>query len=59
MTEREKERADDREAEIAQHEGEPADPHGTGGFIKKPPAFVVGVVVGLIIFYVVAIYFAF
>ena len=59
MSDREKERDDDREAEIRKHEGESADPHGTGTFIKKPPAFVIGVVLALIIFYIVAIYYAY
>jgi len=36
-----------------------ADPHGTGGFIKKPPLFVVGIIIVLVIFYIVAIYYAF
>ena len=35
------------------------DPHGTGGFIKKQPAFVCGVIITLVVFYIVAIYFAF
>lgn len=59
MSDREKERDDDRENEIRKREGESADPHGTGSFIKKPPVFVVGVVLALVIFYVVAIYYAF
>ena len=59
MSDREKERDDEREAEIRKREGESADPHGTGGFIKKPPAFVVGVIIALVIFYAVAIYYAF
>jgi hypothetical protein len=36
-----------------------ADPHGTNGFIKKPPAFVIGVILCLVVFYIVAIYYAF
>jgi hypothetical protein len=36
-----------------------ADPHGTGNFIKKPPGFVIGIIIALVIFYIVAIYFAF
>jgi len=40
-------------------EGDNLDPHGTGGFIKKPPGFVVGVIAAILIFYIVAIYYAF
>jgi hypothetical protein len=40
-------------------EGVEADPHGTRNFIKKPPAFVCGVIITIVIFYIVAIYFAF
>lgn len=59
MTEREKDRQEEREAEIRAHEGEPADPHGATNIITKPVAFVVAVIVCLLIFYVVAIYFGF
>jgi len=59
MTDREKDRDEDREAEQRKRETLEADPHGTGGFIKKPPAFVCGIIIALIVFYIVAIYFAF
>lgn len=59
MSERERERDEDREKEEERKEGVEADPHGTGSFIKKPPAFVIGVICVLLIFYIVAIYYAF
>ena len=59
MSERDKERDEDRERAEKKKEGVDSDPHGTGGFIKKPPAFVVGVILALVIFYIVAIYYAF
>lgn len=59
MSEREKERDEDRERAEKRKEGVEADPHGTGNFIKKPPAFVCGVIITIVIFYIVAIYFAF
>ena len=59
MSDRERDREEDREAEVRKRETQEADPHGTGTFIKKPPAFVIGIIVALIIFYIVAIYFAF
>lgn len=49
----------DREEEVKRREGVEADPHGTGSFIKKSPGFVAGVIVALVIFYLVAIYYAF
>ena len=59
MSEREKERDEERERDSKRREGVEADPHGTGGFIKKPPLFVVGIILALIIFYIIAIYYAF
>ena len=59
MSDRERDRDDQREIEEKKREGVEADPHGTGSFIKKPPAFVVGIILSIIIFYVVAIYYAF
>jgi hypothetical protein len=59
MTEREKERDEEREKDIKRKDGVEADPHGTGGFIKKPPLFVCGIIIVLIIFYIIAIYYAF
>ena len=59
MSERDKERDEDRERAEKKKEGVESDPHGTGGFIKKPPAFVIGVILALVIFYIVAIYYAF
>lgn len=59
MSERDREREEDREKETKRREGVEADPHGTGSFIKKPPGFVIGVIACLVIFYIVAIYFAF
>lgn len=59
MSERERERDEEREREERRREGVEADPHGTGSFIKKPPVFVVGVILAIIIFYIVAIYYAF
>lgn len=59
MSDREKERDEERERDTRRSEGVEADPHGTGNFIKKPPAFVIGIIIGLIIFYIVAIYYAF
>lgn len=59
MTERERERDEEREARIRDRETKEADPHGTGGFIKKSPAFVIGVIVCLVVFYIVAVYYAF
>ena len=59
MSDREKDRDDQREIEEKKREGVEADPHGTGTFIKKPPAFVVGIILAILIFYVVAIYYAF
>jgi hypothetical protein len=59
MSDREKDRDEQREIEEKKREGVEADPHGTGTFIKKPPAFVVGIILAILIFYVVAIYYAF
>jgi hypothetical protein len=59
MSGQEKERDEAREAETQRREQQEADPHGTGNFIKKEPAFVIGVIVALLVFYVVAVYFAF
>lgn len=59
MSDRERDRDEQREIEEKKREGVEADPHGTGSFIKKPPAFVVGIILSIIIFYVVAIYYAF
>jgi hypothetical protein len=59
MSVREAERDEERETEIKRREGVEADPHGTGNFIKKPPSFVVTVILVLVVFYIVAIYFAF
>ena len=59
MSERERDRDEEREKEEKRKEGVEADPHGTGTFIKKPPAFVIGVICVLLIFYIVAIYYAF
>lgn len=59
MSDREKERDEDREAAIKRREGEESDPHGSTNFIKKPPAYVVGIIIALVIFYIVAIYYAF
>jgi len=59
MSERDRERDEDREKEEKRREGVETDPHGTGSFIKKPPAFVIGVIIGIIIFYIVAMYYAF
>lgn len=59
MNDKEKERDEEREKEEKKKEGVEADPHGTGNFIKKPPAFVVGIILTIIIFYIVAIYYAF
>lgn len=58
MSERERDRDEEREREEKRKEGVESDPHGTGNFIKKPPAFVVGVIVAITIFYIVAIYYA-
>lgn len=59
MSDREKERDEERERDSKKRDGVEADPHGTGSFIKKPPLFVVGIIIALIIFYIVAIYYAF
>jgi len=59
MSPSEKIRDEDREREVERREAIEQDPHGTGGFIKKQPAFVVSVIIALVIFYIVAIYFAF
>ena len=59
MSASEKVRDEEREKEVERRETVEQDPHGTGGFIKKQPAFVIGVIVALVIFYIVAIYFAF
>ena len=59
MSAREQERDEDREKAEKKKEGIEADPHGTGGFIKKPPAFVCGVIISIVIFYIIAIYCAF
>jgi len=59
MSDREASRDRDREDDVRHREGVEADPHGTGNFIKKPPGFVVGIIVAIIIFYIVAIYYAF
>jgi hypothetical protein len=59
MSDREASRDRDREDDVRRREGVEADPHGTGNFIKKPPGFVVGIIVAIIIFYIVAIYYAF
>ena len=59
MSDRDRERDEERERMEKKKEGVESDPHGTGGFIKKPPALVVGVIVALVIFYIVAIYYAF
>ena len=59
MTERQKERDEEREKEIQKRESVEQDPHGTGNFIKKPPGFVCGIIIALLIFYIVAIYYAF
>ena len=55
MTDREKERDEERERDIKRKEGVEADPHGTGGFIKKPPLFVVGIIIVLVIFHRISI----
>ena len=59
MSEREKERDEERERSEKSKEGVESDPHGTGNFIKKPPAFVCGIIITIVIFYIVAIYYAF
>ena len=59
MTERERERDQEREEDTKKREGVEADPHGTGGFIKKPPLYVIGIIIALVIFYIVAIYYTF
>lgn len=59
MSASEKVRDEEREKEVERRETVEQDPHGTGGFIKKQPAFVIGVIMALVIFYIVAIYFAF
>lgn len=59
MSERERERDEERDHEAKKRESTEADPHGNGTFIKKPAPFVVGIIVAIAIFYVVAIYFAF
>jgi len=59
MNDREASRDKEREEDIRRREGVEADPHGTGNFIKKPPGFVVGIIAAIIIFYCVAIYYAF
>ena len=59
MSVREAERDEERESEVKRREGIEADPHGTGNFIKKPPGFVVTVILVIVVFYIVAIYFAF
>ena len=59
MSEREVQRDQEREDEIKRREGIEADPHGTGSFIKKSPGFVCGIIIALVIFYIVAIYYAF
>ena len=48
-----------RERESKRNEGVEADPHGTNGFLKKPSYFVVTIIVILVVFYIVAICFAF
>lgn len=59
MSAGEKVRDEEREKEVERRESVEQDPHGTGGFIKKQPAFVCGVILALVIFYIVAIYYAF
>lgn len=59
MSDREKERDEERERDIKRKEGVEADPHNTGGFIKKPPLFVCGIIIVILIFYIIAIYYAF
>jgi len=59
MSDREASKDKEREDDIRRREGVEADPHGTGSFIKKPPGFVVGIIVAIIVFYIVAIYYAF
>jgi hypothetical protein len=59
MSERDKERDEERERSEKKREGVESDPHGTVNFIKKPPAFVCGVIISILIFYIVAIYYAF
>jgi len=59
MTPSEKVRDEEREKEVERRERVEQDPHGTGNFIKKQPAFVVGVIAALVVFYIVAIYYAF
>ena len=59
MSDRDRERDEERERMEKKKEGVESHPHGTGGFIKKPPASVVGVILALVIFYIVAIYYAF
>ena len=59
MSPGEKVRVEEREKEVERRETVESDPHGTGVFIKKQPAFVIGVIAALVVFYVVAIYFAF
>ena len=59
MSERERERDEDREHEAKKRESTEQDPHGSTSFMKKSPAFVIGIIVVISIFYIVAIYYAF
>ena len=58
-TERDRERNEQHENELKKSEGEESDPHGASTFIKKPPYFVCGLALAIIIFYIVALCFAF
>ena len=58
-SEKDRERNDEHEKELKKSEGEESDPHGANNFIKKPPYFVCGIIIALIIFYIVALCFAF
>ena len=53
MSDREATRDRDREDDVRRREGVEADPHGTGNFIKKPPGFVVGIIVAIIILMII------
>jgi len=44
---------------MKRREGVPADPHGADGFINKPPYYVCCIIAALVIFYIVALIFAF
>lgn len=59
MSERERERDEDREREAKKRESAEADPHGSTSFMKKETMFVVAVILALVVFYIVAIYYAY